>query len=482
MDDIGISGLNKRRFVQDMTWYLAGTIVPMGIGFVKTPIFTRYFTPEEYGYLGIVTITFSYISIFLYSWLAGCLWRYYNAYKNKNDLKSLYSNLLLIYVGSSLLMFVAAGTWYMFAETLLVKQLIILSFFQFLLKELIGLFLIVVRLEGKAKKYNLIHSSRAILSFVVLYIMTFVLNYRITSVLISSIIIDFSVLVLIILLSREGVTVSIKSISRKVLNLLFRFGSVGLVSNFFFLLITSSDRYIIALYYDMSEVGIYNQVYNISQLSVVALVTVFFNTINPKLNKELEINFEKSNKLISNYLFVYLLFGLPIITYLCIFPKQIAYILLGPEFRSGYFIMPYIFIAAFFYGLFLFIEIKFKFADKLKNIAIGVILASIVNISLNFAMIPKYGYQWAAISTMISYMVILLYFYLQDSVGFFRNKYYLRKTAVFILILFIQVMIDYWIRTMYYLNIWQTILEGIIFLMIYLIINYKIIKKIDLPV
>ena len=465
-----------------MGWYLVGTLIPMGVGFIKTPIFTRYFTPGEYGYLGIITITFSYISIFLYSWLSGCLWRFYNAYKNKNGLKSLYSNLFLIYMGSTVLMLIVTGIWYLLADKVIVKHLIILSFIQFFIKEFFGLFLIIVRLEGKALKYNIIHSLRAVLSFVLLYVMTFVLEYRITSVLISTIIVDMAVLAVILALSREGVTFSINLISNKILRVLFKFGSAGLVSNFFFLLITSSDRYIIALFTDMSTVGIYNQVYNISQLSIVALVTVYFNTINPKLNKELEINLNHSNKLISNYLFAFLLFGLPVITYLSMFPRQIAHVLLGPEFRSGYTIMPFIFVSAYLYGLFLFIEIKFKFANKLGNLVIGVVLASLINIAINFVMIPDFGYQWAAISTLIAYAIIVLYFYIQDAVNFFNNRRYISSVLLLLLILVIQVYADYLIRSFYYLNIWQTIAEGIIFLLIYLALNYRKIRKVSLPV
>ena len=473
---------NNRRFILDMGWYLLGALIPMGVGFIKTPIFTRYFTPEEYGYLGIVTITFAYLSIFVYSWLSSCLWRYYNAYKNKNDLKKLYSNLFLIYIGSSLFMLLVAVIWYQLADSLLVKQLIGLSFIQFMIKEFIGLFLIIIRLEGKAVKYNTIHSARAVLSFVTLYAMAYGLHYRITSVLTSTIIIDLLVLLLVLLFSREGAGISVRHISKQTLKVLFKFGSVGLISNFFFLLITSSDRYIIAMFQDMATVGIYNQVYNISQLSIVALVTVFFNTINPKLNKDLELNFKGANKLIRNYLFVYLLFGLPVITYLCMFPRQIAFVLLGPEFRSGYFIMPYIFISSYFYGLFLFIEIKFKFADKLKNIVTGVVLASIINIAINFVMIPLYGYRWAAISTLIAYSVLVLYFYLQDSVGFFTNRYYPKRVLFFLIILGVQILIDYWIRSLVYLNIWLTIVEGLLFFLMYLVVNVKSIRKIKLPI
>lgn len=473
---------NNRRFLLDMGWYLLGTLIPMGVGFIKTPIFTRYFSPEEYGYLGIVTITFSYISIFVYSWLSSCLWRYYNAFKNKQELKTLYSNLFLIWLGATLAMLLVALAWYQIASNTLVRQLILLSFGQVMIKEFIGLFLIIVRLEGKAVKYNLIHSARAILSFAVLYGMTFGLHYRITSVLISTIIIDVLVVLIVLLFSREGASISVRNLSRETLNVLFRFGSIGLVSNFFFLLITSSDRYIIAVFQDMATVGIYNQVYNISQLSVVALVTVFFNTINPKLNKELEVRFEKADSLIGNYMFAYFLFGLPVITYLSMFPRQIAHILLGPEFRSGYFIMPWIFVSAYLYGLFLFIEIKFKFADKLKQIATGVILAAILNVAVNFIMIPKYGYQWAAISTLMSYGLLVFYFYLQDAAGFFSSRVYMKRLAWFLLILVLQLLADQLIRSHYYLNVWQTILEAVLFMGIYLLINKRYIKKVRLPI
>ena len=465
-----------------MGWYLLGTVIPMGVGFFKTPIFTRYFTPEEYGYLGLITITFSYFSIFLYSWLAGCLWRYYNAYKNNNDLRNLYSNLLFVYSGASFVLLIISGVWYVMADNPLVKQLILLSFIQFFIKEFIGLYLIVIRLEGKALTYNLFHSGRAVLSFGLLYVMTFGYHFRIVSVILSVIVIDILALIFILIFVRENLAFSIKSISRKTLKVLYRFGSIGLIANFCFLLISSSDRYIIALFGSMDDVGIYNQVYNISQLSVVALVTVFFNTVNPKLNKELEVNFENSNRLISTYVYVFLLFGLPIITYFSLFSEQMAFVLLGEKFRSGYTIMPYVFISAFLYGLFLFIEIKFKFAEKLKNIATGMILASIINIGLNFLFIPLYGYKWAAITTFVSYLLLFFYFYTQDSLEFLKNRHFVKNILIGLLVLMIQVIIDLVLRANYSINLWFTIIEAMLFLSIYFGIFSKEIRSLKIPV
>lgn len=472
---------NNTRFIKDIGWYLFGALIPMGVGFIKTPIFTRYFTPEEYGYLGIITITFSYISIFIYSWLASCLWRYYNAFKTKNDLKSLYSNMFGIFLSASLLLLIITGIWYFLAENKTVKQLIILSFLLYFIKEFIGLYLIVIRLEGKALKYNLIHSSRAVLSFAILYLMTFGYGYRITSVLISVIVIDVVVLLFIFLTSKENISFSVRSISRNILKMLFKFGSMGLIAGFSFLLITSSDRYIIVLFTDMSTVGIYNQVYNICQLSIVALVTVYFNTINPLLTRELEVNFKNSDDLISKYIYVFLLFGLPLVTYFCLFSKEMAVILLGEEFRSGDTIMPWVFISAFLYGLIMFIETKFKFADKLKAIATGVLIAAVINIILNFVFIPLYGYKMAAITTFISYLFLFVYFYSQDSAKFFKNYENVKHVILFLTIIFIQVVADFIIRKYFFINVFYTAVEGFVFLLIYLAILRRHIKKINVP-
>jgi O-antigen/teichoic acid export membrane protein len=473
---------NHSGFVKDMSWYLIGTIIPMGVGFIKTPVFTRYFTPEEFGYLGLITITFSYISVFFYSWLSGCLWRYYNAYKEKNDLKGLYSNLFLIFTSASAVLFIVSVVWYFLAESSIVRQLILLSFAQYLIREIIGLYLIVARLEGKALKYNLIHSMRAVLSFVVLYIMAFGFHFRITSMLSSAIAVDVIALIFLLATNREGILISLRNISKPILKVLLKFGSVGLISNFCFLLVSSSDRYIIALFTDMSSVGIYNQVYSICQLSVVALVTVYFNTINPRLNRELEINFPDADVLLSHYLYAFLLLGLPLVTLLSLFSKEISVILLGEEFRSGYTIMPYVFVSSFLYGMFMFTEIKFKFADKLSRIVLGVIFASILNIVLNLILIPLYGYLWAAITTLAAYLFLVLYFYIQDSLGFFKNKDYLKTILAALAILVGIILADRLIRIYYDPGILPTIAEGILFLGLYILIFKKKIKSLKIPV
>jgi O-antigen/teichoic acid export membrane protein len=108
-------------------------------------------------------------------------------------------------------------------------------------------------------------------------------------------------------------------------------------------------------------------------------------------------------------------------------------------------------------------------------------LASSINVVLNLIFIPNYGYHWAAVSTFISYAFILFYFYSQDAAGFIQNKLYVRNTLYFLFILMVQVLIDRSVRKYIEINLWQTILEGFLFLVIYLFLTRKQIRTLRIP-
>ncbi|MCD4735472.1 MAG: oligosaccharide flippase family protein, partial [Bacteroidales bacterium] len=338
---------------------------------------------------------------------------------------------------------------------------------------------IVIRLEGKAFKYNLFHSLRAILSFGLLLAFAFGLGHRINAVIVSFVAIDIIILLFLIIAGNTGLTFKRGKFSIPVIKKLLQFGTAGLIANLSLLILTSSDRYIIALFEDMKAVGIYNQVYNIANLSIFALVTVYFNTINPTLNRQLEFDFKGSETLVYRYIKVFLLFGLPVITVACLFSREIAFVLLGSEFRVGYTIMPWVFMSSFSYGLSLFHETRLKFANKLRAIVLGVFISGLLNVLLNFILIPQYGYQAAAYTTFISYILLVLLFYQGDSVRYIFKRGFLLYFLKPFLILVILVTGHLVLKRYYTPPLLLTISEGILFLMIYIVLLRKKIKKID---
>ena len=477
---------SKNIFLRDMLWYLLGTIIPMGINVIKTPVFTRHYSAEDYGYLGLVMGIFLYISTVSYSWLSSCVWRFYNFFERNKILNKFYSNLLFLYLISSVVMFLCSLIFIAFYHTpFLVYKLIILCFFHFVLKELLGLFYVILRIKGYAKLNNTLLITQAVLSFIVLLFSVFVLDFDITSLISSSITIDliFVIGVVIYLIYHKKIEVlKLDLVRMRYLRVFLNFGSFILISSMITLLLVSSDRYILAMYDNMKNVGIYTKVYDIAQISITAFVFVFFSVINPKMNKELSHNIDEADNLLGKYLFGYIFTLLPVTFLISIFSKEIAEILLGEEFRSGYVIMPYVFFSAFIYGIITINQNKLKFRNKLKTVLQILITCLVINVILNFLIVPTYGYIGAAITTLISYILMLFLFFYRESCGFFKQKDYLKTIGQQLTVLILMFGIDQVFRKIVDFNIWIALLEGIIFAVLVGLIFRKKYQSLDLPI
>ncbi len=471
----------KNPFLKDFSWYFLGSFIPLLISFIKTPIFTRHFNKEEYGYLGLVSITFTYLGMLLFSWIGSCIWRYYAKYKINNHLKVLYSNLLFIYGASFLLVLLLSISWYLSTNYFLVKQLILYSFLQLALNQLFLFYMIVIRLQGKAKFYTIFQSVRALLSLTVALLLVFKFNTDISALVLSLVLIDAFAILFFIMINTANISFAIKRVEKKYLKELIHYGSAGLIINMAFLIITSSDRYLIYWFGNLESVGIYDQVYKISQLSIVVLSTIFFNTINPTLLKGLETDFKNSAHLISKYSKVFVIFGLPVITYISIFSKDIATIFLGEEFRVGYTIMPLIFLAAFIHGFLNFYELRLKFSNQLKKLSLIVISAALLNIVLNLIFISLYGYQWAAVTTTITYVLLLLAFHFNDKniLAFGKNDAYFIYQII--LVLAVQTLIYITLCARFEITIFMKLVLGLLFVVSYTLIFKKRLLATEIP-
>jgi O-antigen/teichoic acid export membrane protein len=106
-------------------------------------------------------------------------------------------------------------------------------------------------------------------------------------------------------------------------------------------------------------------------------------------------------------------------------------------------------------------------------------IACLINIALNFILVPLWGYQAAAWTTLFSYVVLYLWFYIRDSIKYLNIKLVNRLIPAFI-ILFVQLGLDLSLRMVFQLNIneWLTIAEGVFFLAVYLFLNRKHINSI----
>ena len=469
-------------FRKDFLWYFLGSIVPMMIGFLKTPIFTRYFDKESFGQLGLVTITFSFLGMIFFSWISSCLWRYYSKYEAGKQLKFLYSNLFFLFFISMLLLSLITAGWYLNSENSLVRELIGYSFLQLIFNQLFLGYMVVIRLNGKSMYYTVVQGIKSILGLCTALILVFYFDWGIVALVSSLALIDLCALLFLTVSNPANIMFGVKHIKKPMLIELLQYGSAGLILNLSLLSISYSDRYIIALFYKLDEVGIYDQVSKISQISVMALIAIYFNTVNPVLLKRLESDFKGSLSLMKSYLFIFIFFGLPIVFYLSLFSEELAALLLGKAFRAGYILMPYIFMATFLHGLSNFFELRLKFSDKIKKLSIIAVITALLNIVLNLIFVSSFGYEWAAYTTVISYSVMILMLVYGDPkvLGVLKEKHKILIELIVLLTIQYLVYIIF-VDKMNLENVTR-IGIGVIFALVFLIYFRKAISKMELPV
>lgn len=465
-----MTGNLSKKLTTDFLWYLAGALVPAMVSIIRLPLFTRYFSPVDFGYYSLASITFSYLSIALYSWITSCIWRYYTAYRNMNRLSVLYSNLAFLFLTATLLIIAVAGIWLLFTRNELMMKLVFSTMLFIVVNQLVSFMLVVYRIKKMAFRYNVLFSLQALLSFGLALFLIFSKGMGIEAIPVAQASVACALLLYLAVLHAGKIfRLSLRAVSLLVLKKLTAYGSVGLASGIGILLLSSSDRYIIALFDGMSSVGIYNQVYQLGQVSVYFLVTVFFNTVNPSLVRIFTDQNDRKDRIATNYVRLLFIVLLPVTVYLSLFARQLSEAMLGPGFREGYPMIPFIMFGSFVYGITLFSETRLKFLGAYSQVLVSIAIACVMNAGLNFLLIPVAGYEAAAWTTLTAYLLLFMLMYRHDKVKYLKGVLRWSGFNGIIVLLTLQVAADLTIRNLLHcsINLGWTIMEACLYAAMY---------------
>jgi O-antigen/teichoic acid export membrane protein len=117
---------------------------------------------------------------------------------------------------------------------------------------------------------------------------------------------------------------------------------------------------------------------------------------------------EKSSEFVSKTTRYYLMICFPAAVGISVLAKPVISVLTGPEYHVGYPIVPFVVFGGFLLGLQQRFQSGLLFYKKTRPIMFCIVAAGILNLSLNFLLVPKYGYIAAAITTLVGYAVLLI--------------------------------------------------------------------------
>jgi len=170
-----------------------------------------------------------------------------------------------------------------------------------------------------------------------------------------------------------------------------------------------SDRAILQFYVSVSALGIYSLGYTFGMIQILIGVSMTQAWI-PFLFKRIADEGESSEPRLARIITYYVLFLSIVAIGLSLFSKEVIYILTTESFHSASEIVPIVVIAYLWNGLYI-IPLNFLFLKKKTSLVpIVTIPAALVNLVMNFTLVPHFGIMaaaWATFFAFLSQLVII---------------------------------------------------------------------------
>jgi len=411
--------MNVKKLINDFTLYSIEPIIFKIISFLLIPIYTNYLLPAEFGNLQYVITIGSFLRSISQFGLNTAFWKFRSELK-KTEYPSLSFNILASQLFIGLIILIVTISVFSIRGFDLIAQALILYFIALLCKLFTENYLLVCRAYQKPKRYLLISLFQTVL-FCLLNVL-FVSQYDlgVNGVILAYLVAFCLSSIVFFPLMRKRV---FGKLSLPLIKKLLAFGGPLLLGNFAILVLSISDRWFLKSMSTGQELGLYSYGYKFSDLILTFIVYTFqlawtpiaWKSFASEKGRELFFRIEKFVMVVFPILAFVLV---PIIIWLSFFMTS------NHAFDEGLKIIFLISFSHVFYGYYSFNAIKNFYFNKKKQVIIVNIISAIINILLNWILIPNWGMLGAAISTIISYflMFILIEFIKIDELTQFKKS------------------------------------------------------------
>ncbi len=414
-----------KRLTKHSVIYGIGNLAVLLPGFILVPLYTRRLSTQEYGILSIVTV-FTGMLMFVYELgMISALSRQYYEYNDPASQNKVISTaftfvsvwatfvtLLLIYLSSPISEALFHTAQY--------RQAIIVSLFYVFFTAIIFVPQTILRVEERSGLFVALSIARVVLTV----IFTVILLLHTENVLLSVFyaMLWATVTSAAIYLFFTYKRIRLFAVSSIDLRQMLTFGIAFFPAALFTWIIDYSNRYILSLYVDMGQVGIYSLGQKISQIVIIA-VKAFHLACVPIM---FSMAMKEDAKRIFSSIFTYFIFALSVfVLALCLYSRELVLLLSNKAYVEAYKVIPVLAISGIGYGAYLYFITGLSIAKKVVNQPVILAFVALVNVPLNVILIKKIGMMGAALATFLTYIIIIsLTFFFSQRHYKIRYEYY----------------------------------------------------------
>jgi len=380
-------------------WFLICTLVQKGLSFITTPIFTRLLTTEQFGTYSVYG---SWMQILLILSTLRLDYAVFNKGMSKypEDRDRYAASMLGFSMIITTVMFVVYLVFQKQINSIteLGTVLMLAMFAELYVQAAVSFWSIRERYEFRYRGivfYTLFMSvSSSVLGIVAVLLFEDGGSARILS---NALLHVMCGSVIVVLLFKRGR----RFIDWKYVKFALAFNIPLMLHYFSTYLIEQSDRIMIQKLDSLSAAALYSVAYTVGGL-VNIVIAAISNTLIPSLYRWLE---RKDFRLINRNILILMLGASTLVILVALAGPEVVYVFGGEEYLPAVNVIPPVAASVFFSFLYTIVaNIEFYYEKNKFAMKISVACA-VVNVVLNYLLIPIYGYVAAAYTTLFSYMV-----------------------------------------------------------------------------
>ncbi len=399
--------------------YSIGTFSSRLAGFILIPLYTRQFSVEQYGMLGIMEVSAQVVLSLLGFSLYNAYFRWYWDKNYESKQKSILFTILVFLLFQVILFIILAVTlrhefsFLLFNSgqyTYLIQLLLIVSAF-----EAVGVLIsTLLRLKERAVYYTILQVIKLSVSLLVTIYLINVKNRNIEAVYEAQLIANILYFIMILGILRKNITFRFEW---KILREMLAFSLPLVLTSVSGIILNITDRYSLRFLSNMGNVGIYSLGFKIANTLRVFLVTSVNLALQPMIFKMMN---DPANKRFYSKVMTYFSFGLMFfVLFFSLFASEIVKVISSKmEYWEAYKIVPILSLSMLFSMLRDVAYTGLNITKRTRIIALLIFFAALLNILLNQVFIPKWSYYGAAVATTMSQIVFFA------SVLYFAQRYY----------------------------------------------------------
>ena len=404
---------NILNLLKQSSVYYIGSMIAMLSSIISLPILTRMLSKSDYGILSLVMLTMFLVLVPAKFGMQNSAFYYFDEFKlNKRPekLDAFYSTLFW----GSLFISIIVAIIYLFVGNVFLKYLPNKNFVKFtaviaglvIAEAMIIRIRNFLRVEQRSKFFAIVGIIHSYGKIIVGFLFFYFVSKTVQGFLIGSLLASVVLLVGCFLIAGWQKLIKLNAFSVRFFKESIHYGYpfIGIEASSLFM--KYADRYLIDYFIGTSAVGVYSVSGNLSMAISNGIFSSIWLAVTPMYMKIYRTDGEeKTAEFVSKSINFLFLMIIPIIFGLSVMSNDVIEVLASKKYVEAAVLVPYLITAAAIWGLTPIFATGF-YIKKKNNIYSRVVMISVIfNVSANLYMIPRYGIQGAAITSLLTYII-----------------------------------------------------------------------------